>query len=386
MKPKVMIVLLSKDWAGISRLPQALNRAACEVATFCSDDSYLAKTIYSQVRYKLQTPKTAFSGLAAAVDDYKPDILIPGCELTVDWFHNILRIKKSVVPQIEYLKKMIGLSLGSPDHFDVTLSKNLMHSFALKLGLTVPPQHTVNSLNHAKQAANSLGYPVVIKGEFGFAGNNVRICRSESFIEKNYQEISAMNSDKRIDIQKFIDGIPSMCVGVANGELLESFFALKICTYPHPTSPCSVALLSETTEATQAKSTLSALVKNLNFKGFCSCDFIFERATKALYLLEFNPRPVPLSSLGHIFGYDLCNAFSKSLGNQSNVSVATTRLNNHISLFPNEYLRDKNSPYLISGYHDVPWNDPILLQALLPPSFNFFNNSQLKISELSNNA
>jgi hypothetical protein len=32
-------------------------------------------------------------------------------------------------------------------------------------------------------------------------------------------------------------------------------------------------------------------------------------------------------------------------------------------LFPQEWLRDPSSPYLHSGYHDVPWDQPDLVRA-----------------------
>jgi hypothetical protein len=36
-----------------------------------------------------------------------------------------------------------------------------------------------------------------------------------------------------------------------------------------------------------------------------------------------------------------------------------------IALFPQEWLRDPKSPHLASAYHDVPWDDPALLHALI---------------------
>ena len=34
-----------------------------------------------------------------------------------------------------------------------------------------------------------------------------------------------------------------------------------------------------------------------------------------------------------------------------------------IALFPQEWIRDSGSPFLASGYHDVPWQEPQLSQA-----------------------
>jgi hypothetical protein len=34
-----------------------------------------------------------------------------------------------------------------------------------------------------------------------------------------------------------------------------------------------------------------------------------------------------------------------------------------VTLFPQEWMRDPASPFLTSGYHDVPWEEPELLRA-----------------------
>jgi hypothetical protein len=36
-----------------------------------------------------------------------------------------------------------------------------------------------------------------------------------------------------------------------------------------------------------------------------------------------------------------------------------------VAFFPSEWRRDPESPYLVDGYHDVPWDDPALLRACL---------------------
>ena len=37
--------------------------------------------------------------------------------------------------------------------------------------------------------------------------------------------------------------------------------------------------------------------------------------------------------------------------------------NDTIALFPQEWLRDPASPFLQSGYHDVPWDEPELIRS-----------------------
>lgn len=365
MTLKAIIVLLNSNWTGIARLPYALSKAGWEVASFSTEDSFLAKTRYVQKRYKLDIPNLALTRLAQAINDFKPDLLIPGCEETVRWFHNIALLNESDASTngISLLQKIILASLGSSECYDITLSKSSMHTFATHLGLRTPPQMPATTVKDAQLAANAIGYPVVLKGEHGSAGSSVRICHTESEINNAYQELLTTNSKQKIDIQKYIDGEAAMCTGVVKeGTLLNSFFALKLHTHPLPTSPCSVARLSNSSEA---QFTLSTLVQHLKFNGFCSCDFIVEKNTQMPYLLEFNPRPTPISALGHIFRHDLCVALAEAWGYISNQPSIPHAYRDTIALFPNEWMRDFTSPYLTSAYHDVPWHDPKLLKAYI---------------------
>ena len=36
-----------------------------------------------------------------------------------------------------------------------------------------------------------------------------------------------------------------------------------------------------------------------------------------------------------------------------------------VALFPGEWARDPSSAYLSGAYHDVPWDDPPLVEALM---------------------
>jgi hypothetical protein len=51
--------------------------------------------------------------------------------------------------------------------------------------------------------------------------------------------------------------------------------------------------------------------------------------------------------------------------------------NDTITLFPQEWMRDPASPFLTSGYHDVPWEEPELLRACVRKPWKLsFGNSQ----------
>ena len=43
--------------------------------------------------------------------------------------------------------------------------------------------------------------------------------------------------------------------------------------------------------------------------------------------------------------------------------VEAPNLPRTVALFPQEWARNAESPYLTNAYHDVPWDDPDLLEA-----------------------
>jgi hypothetical protein len=45
------------------------------------------------------------------------------------------------------------------------------------------------------------------------------------------------------------------------------------------------------------------------------------------------------------------------------VEAARVTENNTIALFPQEWKRDPESPFLSSAYHDVPWDEPAVVSA-----------------------
>ena len=369
--PKALIALLSHGWMGASRLPRALCRAGWQVDSLCAPHNLLAQSRFAGRVTAVTSSETVLSGLVQAVNACQPDVLIPGCETAVRWFHQIARASTQQ-PWPEFASVTLARvrqALGNERYYDTTLSKTRMHALAQELGLRVPSQVGACTVQDALLAARQLGYPLVLKGEHGFAGQQVCICHNESDLVNSHRQMSGASPALHIDAQQYIRGTTAMCAGVAKeGRLLESVFALKLHTHPLPTSPCSVAGFANDDSA---RHILASLVQCLGFNGFCSCDVMVESETNDVYLLEFNPRPVPLTALGHLDGHDLCAAYAQTIGNAPAVAGAeqtpksTPERQAVVAFFPNEWLRDANSPYLLNAYHDVPWDDPPLLRATI---------------------
>ena len=100
------------------------------------------------------------------------------------------------------------------------------------------------------------------------------------------------------------------------------------------------------------------LVTALGFSGFGSIDFQKTRDGRTL-LLEFNPRPTPISHLGARLGVDLAAAYRDGQARDS-----SALLRQSVALYPQEMLRDPSGGGIDGSWHDIPEDEPELLEAL----------------------
>jgi predicted ATP-grasp superfamily ATP-dependent carboligase len=204
---------------------------------------------------------------------------------------------------------------------------------------------------------------VVLKSEFGYAGKGVRLCANSAEASKAFSDLSAAGQHPRIVVQQFVRGTLGMVAAVAvDGKVLECVTAMKVHSYPGETSPCSVVKFIESEEM---QGCLARLIQEYGFTGFCSGDFIIEGGTQSAYLLEFNPRPVPLCNIAELSGRSLCLALHSHFSGAGYQRIAPQTDHGTVALFPNEWARDPQSHYLHSAYHDVPWDDPSLLKTII---------------------
>jgi hypothetical protein len=107
------------------------------------------------------------------------------------------------------------------------------------------------------------------------------------------------------------------------------------------------------------------LVAGLRCSGFLGFDFLVEEGTGHAYFMECNARPTPSSHLGAHAGVDLCSALHARLAGQALPAQTQREQERVIALFPREWERDPHSPILRTVDHDVPWDDPELVKALV---------------------
>jgi hypothetical protein len=116
---------------------------------------------------------------------------------------------------------------------------------------------------------------------------------------------------------------------------------------------------SEMSAATQA------IARRLNLSGLHGFDFMLESDTGSAYLIEMNPRATQVGHLTLGPGRDIPAALHAAISGNAQQAAPKLTENDTIALFPHEWIRDSRSNFLQSGYHDVPWDEPELVQACI---------------------
>lgn len=384
MKPAILIVALNEKWIGISRLPEALQRAGFYVAALCPSHSYLAQTRYLDL--KLTYPVLTYTRskiiyfyilFTLLVRNYT--LVVPGDEDALLALENLRKAFRYFGLSGPFLK-LLDRSLGS-DKYDVQkLNKTAFIELCQKISVRVPKNLRVANLAEAQQKAQELGFPLVVKADFGYGASGVSVCHNlqqleQAFrVEKNLSFLSSLKqwikkllfivqpeAQVGISLQQYITGQVGQIPFVAiEGKVLAYNCVIKLETYPGSTGPTSVARSLDNPEMIEAVLKVS---KELQYCGFGSLDFIVEQSSGKSYVIELNPRPTPVCHFSQeLAGVDLAQALSFGIKGQTYQQGPFKPYT--VALFPNEQNRDAQSPYLRDFVHDVPMNDPKLKQAL----------------------
>jgi hypothetical protein len=169
-----------------------------------------------------------------------------------------------------------------------------------------------------------------------------------------------------VNIQSLIRGYDATsAVACWQGKVLASIGFDVLHTWK-PKGPASVVQLNENQEMIAAA---EKLVSRLKLSGLYGFDFMIEEETGHPYLIEMNPRATQTSHLPLGAGRDLPAALWATLSGEPAEERESVTQNNVIALFPHEWQRNPASSFLLTAYHDVPWEEPDLVRECMesPP-------------------
>jgi hypothetical protein len=378
-------------WPLLARLVISFRRIGCNIAVLCPAPGHPVQKVRGV------GPIFDYSGLAPikslrrTIEIFDPELIVPSCDRSVQHLHELYEISQSQGNVGRKIAALIQRSLGSPDGFAIVSSRSELLKIAQSEGILVPKTSTIESEADLQLWNAKSEPPWVIKANGTWGGQGVRIAENAREANRCFLEFSqdpgAINLIKRLLLncdrdwvvldwkhsrrsviaQSLIKGRPANCAVVCwEGKVLAGI-AVEVIKSRGETGPATVVQIVSGSEMMEAA---EKIARRLGMSGFFGLDFMIERGTGSVYLIEMNPRCTPPCSLPLGKGQNLVAAIWAQLTGQllpGNLPAIEDRI---IAYFPQadegaDNSSDGNLDDLI--YRDIPEGEPELIHELLHP-------------------
>jgi hypothetical protein len=376
-----VLVATTRRWVPTARLAIALRNAGFTVDIVCPSGHPVSQTASSRKLHKYRglAPLHSF---AAAIAQTKPDLIIPGDDLATFHLHGLFNREVSRGNQNSTLCQLIEKSIGAAASFPVIQDRTAFLEIAWGEGIRVPRTDLIASVAQLNNWVNRNGFPVVLKANGTSGGDGVKVVHTFADAKRFFESLGAppllaraikrslVDSDhtlvwpsifrqrSTVSAHQFISGWEATSsLACFEGKVLAALH-FEVLLKSEMAGPATVLKLIENPEMSAAA---EKIVKRLNLSGLHGLDYMLEAQTGDAYLIEINPRSTQVGHLTLGSRRDLPAAlYSVASGKILQEAYAVTKKNT-IALFPQEWLRDSDSTFLKSGYHDVPWEEPKLI-------------------------
>ena len=381
------IVLLTNTtrWHNAARLAISLSEVGCVVSAVCPSHHPLLKTSAVQETFSYSGLRPLGS-LRGAIDATNPSIIIPCDDLAVQHLHELYVCERKLGKFGTKIATLITQSLGSPESYPIVSARYHLIKMACQDGIRVPDTALLNTVDDLKSWHTRQTLPWVLKADGTSGGHSVKIAYTPMEAEQIFLELSQKlkatqvikwlivdresfwlrhwwnRLSPRITIQSYIHGHPANCAIVCSEGRVLAGISIEVLSAKGQTGPAFVVRVIDNTEMILAA---ERIARRLGLSGFFGLDFMIEEGSGTPYLIEMNPRCTPLCHLRLGKGRDMIAALWAQMSGQPVRETPPVTLNDVIAYFPQAWHHE--SPFLQSGFHDVPEGEPDLVQELLHP-------------------
>ncbi len=350
----LVLLLLSIDGTGATRLPQLLSKAGFRVILLAPGRMAAHRSRYvSEHMYAPNSPANVIS-VAKEIVGAKPkeyDFVLFGDE-PVLW---------AAVDDPGVLADRLPFP-NTPDLVEVLTSKNRFLVESRAHGLTVPRFEISNDVNEVPAIAERVGFPLVVKRTRGLAGSGLIFAVDRASLEA---QINYQDEDMSFAVQEAIPGpCGSTSVLYDHGRPVCWFSYFMRRTWPNRFASACVAEIYDHADVELLARGIGEIT---TFDGLGGIDWIQDERTGRLVMLEFNPRPTPVYHLGPHAGVDFARAIADWRSGTAS-SQRPERNGKWVQLFPQNLYRatdDRDGIEFLRSFGDAPWGDPALMLAHL---------------------
>lgn len=381
MKPKVLLATTC-HWHSTARLAMALTNAGFYVEAICPPYHPARKVSVVRKTYTYHglTPQMSF---ADAVASSKPDLILPGDDLATRHLHDLYVRAKRGSNSSSPVCSLIEQSIGDPASYPVMFSRSAFIHLAEEEQVRVPKMDVIANRTDLRNWIGRYGVPAVLKSNGTSGGEGVRIVRTPEEAQRAFGKLHAppilaraakhvlidhdmtlvwpclLRRHPTVNVQQFVAGHEATSlIACWRGTVLGGLH-FEVISKSEASGPATVMRWMENEEMQRA---CAKIARRLNLSGLHGFDFMLEDGTGNPYMIEWNPRATQVGHLTLGPGRDLPAGLFAALTGSPIREAAPLTDNSTITLFPQEWLRNPASPYLESGHHDVPWEEPELIR------------------------
>ena len=207
---------------------------------------------------------------------------------------------------------------SSADTIDMAEDRERFDALLERSGIKRPKGHTIMTTEEALNAAQDLGYPVLMRPSYVLGGQNMIIAYCDEDIEEYMAIILSHKQDNPVLIDKYLSGMEIEVDAICDGEniLIPGIMEHVERTGIHSGDSIAVYPASDIDDDMSAKivATTETLCRELNALGLINLQYILMDGE--IYVIEVNPRAsrtVPYIS--KVTGVPMCDLATKvSLG------------------------------------------------------------------------
>ncbi len=186
----------------------------------------------------------------------------------------------------------------TPDMIDMAEDRERFQQMLHRLNLKQPPNKTARTPAEALEAANQIGYPLVVRPSYVLGGRAMEIVHEQRDLERYMREAVSVSNDSPVLLDRFLNDaievdVDAICDGtdVLIGGIMEHIEQAGVHSGD---SACSLPPYSLTPEIQdELRRQTVAMARGLNVVGLMNVQFAIqydEQERAVVYVLEVNPR------------------------------------------------------------------------------------------------
>jgi len=353
-------------WPNAVRLCRAFREVGFEVGAVAVPQHPVHRSKAPDRTFQYR-PKAPLDSLREATAERRPDIIVPCDDRIVSHLCALRALGE------DNTSTLIETSLGLGGASGVLAKRATLGEISQLPDVDVPRTDSIASVSDLRIWVRRFGLPAILKLDGSWGGNDVVVVRHESEVRRAFWEMrfrqSVLRSVKHyltrkdvealnrlrsaISVQSFVPGkLANATVACWRGKVLAQV-AVEVVELA---SPFGAATVVHVVDGEAMASAARSICRHYMLSGLQGFDFVIDERSGATKLIEINPHATQISHFNLGPGRDLAAALFEAVSGRS-AAWRPPIQSADISLFPGEWRRNSQSPYLTSTFHDAPYED-----------------------------